>query len=168
MHLLLPGNDMEKMLQAMWPLLALKFRQQLGRDVVKGKAGRQLPTGHVPASARHRLPGLPRPSARAALGEVAAPGKEAAPGRWSCGSAGNWAGRGERRGSDPAARSCWACRLPRRPGSRSIIPTGCCWERQVVFLGEGWGVRMGLSQFLQSPQRSLLPGFPPQTQSGLG
>lgn len=76
---------MEKMLQAMWPLVALKFRQQLGRDVVKGKAGRQLPTRHVPASASASAAWASLdPQLEPDLREVAALGQ------WSSESAGKW------------------------------------------------------------------------------
>lgn len=72
----------------MWPLVALKFRRQLGRDVVKGKAGRQLPTRHVPASVSASAAWASLdPRLEPDLGEVAAPQQGASPGAmelWKC------------------------------------------------------------------------------------
>lgn len=119
--------------------------------MVKGKAGRQLP-GEACAGIGIGIGigisisigicclGLARPSAGARSRGGGSPPASSQPGVM-----GLWRDRE----AVPSQASdggqilhpppCRACRLPRRPGSRSIISTDFCWEgeRQVELLGEG-------------------------------
>lgn len=165
----------------MWPLVALKFRRQLGRDGGEGQ-GREAAPRRGTCRRRHRhryrLPGPHSPLGwSSALGRGQPPSKEPALGRWGGGGAGKRSKVRQSWGSDPASPPHRACRLPRRPRSRSIVLTEFCRKGRgrLCFWGR-WGgskgstaagVRRGLSQFPHSPWRTLPPVLPPQTQSGL-
>lgn len=152
--------------------------------MVKGKAGRQLPSEACAGIGIHRHPSASAawasldPWLEPGLREEAAPQQGASPGAMGLRRCREVFPSGGRDGGHILHHPpCRACRLPRRPGSRSIFLTDFCreGEKQVVLLGEGrriQGQHSGRDQegalpVPQSPWRTFPPVFLLQTQSGL-
>lgn len=123
------------MLQAMWPLVALKFRQQPGRDDGEGR-GREAASQRGTGSSTSCL-GLAHPSAGAQPQGGGSPPARSQ--RWSCGGDGEWS----RLRGVMGVGSCipsWSC-LPVATATREQehLSTEFYQEREEVGCASGRG-----------------------------